>query len=63
MAKDKMKVKVDNPWGFVLFVAYFGALVYFIERNEGFWGTLLAFLQAALWPAYVVYETLTRLAI
>ncbi len=63
MAKDKMKVKVDNPWGFVLFVAYFGALVYFIERNEGFWGVLLAFLQAALWPAYVVYEALTRLSI
>lgn len=63
MAKDKMKVKVDNPWGWVLFVAYFGALVYFIERNEGFWGNLLAFLQAALWPAYVIYETLTRLRI
>ena len=63
MAKDKMKVKVDNPWGWALFVAYFGALVYFIERNECFWGVLLAFIQAALWPAYVVYETLQRLAI
>lgn len=63
MAKDKMKVKVDNPWGWALFVAYFGALVFFIERNEGFWGNVLAFLQAALWPAYVVYEALTRLQI
>jgi drug/metabolite transporter (DMT)-like permease len=61
MAKDKMKVKVDNPWSWALFVAYIGALVYFIERNEGFWGNLLAFLQAAAWPAYVVYEALTRL--
>lgn len=63
MAKDKMKVKVDNPWGFILFVGYFGALIYFIERNEGFWGNVLAFLQAALWPAYVIYETLMRLAV
>ena len=61
MAKDKMKVKVDNPWSWALFVAYIGALVYFIERNEGFGGNLLAFLQAAAWPAYVVYEALTRL--
>ena len=63
MAKEKTKVKVDNPWGWALFVAYFGALVFFIERNEGFWGNVLAFLQAALWPAYVVYEALTRLQI
>lgn len=63
MAKDKMKVKVDNPWGWALFVAYFGALVYFVERNEGFWGFILAILQAAVWPAYVVYEALTRLSV
>ncbi len=24
MAKDKVKVKVDNPWGYILFVGYFG---------------------------------------
>lgn len=63
MAKNKSKVKVDNPWGFVLFLAYFGALIYFMERNVGFWGDVLAFLQAAVWPAYVLYEVLTRLAI
>lgn len=63
MAKNKSNVKVDNPWGFVLFVAYFGALIYFMERNVGFWGDVLAFLQAAVWPAYVLYEVLTRLAI
>ncbi len=63
MAKSKPNVKVDNPWGFVLFVAWIGALIYFIERNQGFWGDVLAFLQAAVWPAYVLYEVLTRLAI
>ncbi len=64
MAK-KQKVEVVNgaPWGYVLFMAYVGALVYFLERNEGFWGNILAFLQAAVWPAYALYETLTGLMV
>lgn len=62
--KDNVKkVKVDDPWAYVLFVAYFGALIYFIERNEGFWGFLLAILQAAVWPAYVLYEVMQLLAV
>lgn len=63
MAKEKMKVKVDNPWSWALFVGYIGAVVYFVERNEGFWGFILALLQAAVWPAYVIYEVLKRLAV
>lgn len=60
----KKKAAVDNgPTGYILFMAYIGALIYFIERNEGFWGTLLAFLQAAVWPAYVLYEALSRLSV
>jgi hypothetical protein len=42
---------------------YIGAVIYFIERNEGFWGTVLAFLQAAVWPAYVLHAALTLLNI
>jgi hypothetical protein len=38
MARDKMKINADNSWGWALFVVYFGALVYFVERNEGFSG-------------------------
>lgn len=67
MAKDSVsKVKVVNQEsaaGFMFFVAYIGALVFFIERNVGFWGDLLAFLQAAVWPAYVLYNVLTFLRI
>jgi hypothetical protein len=61
MGKDKIKVKVDNPWGYVLFMAYVGALIFFIERNVGFWGDVLAFLQAAVWPAYVLHSVLGML--
>ena len=63
MAKEKVKVKVDNPWNWILFVSYFGALVYFIDRNVGFWGDMLAFIQAAVWPAYVIFEVLKNLAV
>ena len=63
MAKEKIKVSADSSCGWALFTAYFGALVYFVERNEGFWGFVLALLQAAVWPAYVVYEALQRLAV
>lgn len=57
MAKKEV-VKVDSGVGFVLFIAYIGALVFFVERNVGFWGDVLAFLQAAVWPAYVMYNVL-----
>ena len=61
----KQKVEVVNgaPWGYVLFMAYIGAAIYFVERNDGFWGFLLALLQAAVWPAYVLYEALTSLGV
>lgn len=61
---SKKKVMVDNgQWGYILFVAYIGAVIYFLERNEGFWGGVLAFLQAAVWPAYVLYHILGLLTV
>lgn len=60
----KKKAMVDNgQWGYILFVAYIGAVVYFLDRNEGFWGGILAFLQAAVWPAYVLHAVLNLLSI
>lgn len=55
------KVKVVNqhgPWGFILLVAYIGAVVYFVHISHGFWGFILALLKAAVWPAYVLYHAL-----
>jgi hypothetical protein len=61
---SKKKVIANNgQWGYILFVAYIGALIYFIDRNEGFWGGVLAFLQAAVWPAYVLHAVLSLLKI
>ena len=48
----------DSQLGWILFTAYVGALIYFIQRADGFWEFILAFFQAAVWPAYVLHAIL-----
>jgi hypothetical protein len=60
MTKDR-STKIINqhgPAGFMAFVAWFGAVVYFVHQSQGFWGFILAILKACVWPAYVVYHAL-----
>jgi hypothetical protein len=52
-----------GPMGWVLFTAYIGAAIYFVNHAVGFWQVILALLKAAVWPAYVLYELMTRLAV
>ena len=66
MARNQKVIKVVNdhgPMGWVLFMAYIGAAVYFFQQNETFWGFILALLKAAVWPAYVVHEVLKLLGV
>lgn len=65
MAKyERTKVIYDHgPMGWVLFMAYIGAAVYFYQLDPGFWGFFLALLKAAVWPAFVLYEVLRLLQI
>jgi hypothetical protein len=61
MTSNKTSVKVINqhgPMGFVLFLGWIGAAVYFVHHSHGFWGFILALLKACVWPAYVVYHAL-----
>ncbi len=63
MAKN---VKVINKGGsleFVLFVSWIGALVYFVQRSEGFGEFVLAILKACVWPALVLHRVLEILNI
>ena len=63
--KDK-KVKVDGgagQIGFIAFICYIGALVYFIETANGFWEIVGAFFQAIVWPAFLVYEALASFGV
>ena len=48
----------NGPLGFVFFVAFIGAAVYFVQQSHGFWGFVLAVLKALVWPAFVVYHGL-----
>lgn len=62
--KNEKTVQVMNnhgPSGFILFVAFIGAAVYFVQQSSGFWGFILAILKAMVWPAYVVFHALQLL--
>jgi len=63
MSEKHVKViERAGPKGFVAVLAYIGAAIYFIQQsNGGFWEVILALLQAAVWPVYVVYHVLLTL--
>lgn len=62
--KNFIKIaKNDGSMGFVLFTAWVGALVYFVQNSEGFGGFLLAILKACVWPALIVHRVLENLAL
>lgn len=44
--------------GALYFVGFIGAAVYYIQAATGFWGGVLGFLKALVWPAFLVYELL-----
>jgi hypothetical protein len=59
----KETINNNAPLGYVGFVAYVGALVYFINTANGFWEVVFAFVQAAVWPGIVLYEVLAGLGV
>jgi hypothetical protein len=59
MAKSKTKVIHESgPSGYVFFMAWIGALVYFVQQSSGFGEFIVAVLKSLVWPAYVLYEVL-----
>ena len=67
MVKNDKSVKVVNnaggPFGGTFLVTYIGAAVYFVQQSDGFWGFVLAMLEALVWPAFVVHRALQLLNI
>jgi len=64
MSKDFNGAKAasnQGPVGFVLFVAYIGAVVYFFQQSPTFWGFVVSLFKAAVWPAFVLYQVLQSL--
>jgi hypothetical protein len=57
--KTTKVVNQAGPLGFIFFLAYIGAAIYFIQHsNGGFWEVILGLLQALVWPVYVTYHVL-----
>lgn len=64
---DNRTVKVIDragPTGFMFFLAYVGAAIYFIQQSAGGpWEIILALLKAIVWPIFVMYHVLQNLGI
>ncbi len=65
MKHQDKTVKIINqagPSGFIYFLAYIGAAIYFVHQSTGgFWEVILGLLQAIVWPVYVMYHVLQML--
>lgn len=48
--------------GGVYFLAFIGTAVYYIGQADGFWVGVLGILKAIIWPAMLIHEVFTRLA-
>lgn len=49
--------------GAVYGFGFIGAAIYFISHATTFWMGVLGFLKAIVWPAYLVYEALSKLGV
>jgi hypothetical protein len=61
---DKHSTQIINqhgPLGFVMFVAFVGAFIYFLRNVNDFGDVLLAFAKALVWPGIIVYHVLQNL--
>lgn len=54
-------VNTSGIWGGAYGLAIIGAAVYFIQHSTSFWGGVLGFLKALVWPAFMIYKILELL--
>ncbi len=60
MSDKKIKVSGGaGQLGFIFFMCYIGAAVYFVNQTEGFWNVVFALVKAIFWPAFLVYYSLS----
>jgi hypothetical protein len=60
----KRKVAKAGGNGFVWFLGFIGALVYYLHIHSGtFWLVILAILKAFVWPVFLVYHLLLFLRV
>lgn len=61
MSKHENVIVNKGPGGFMFFVAYIGAAVYFVNQASGFWEVIGALFKAIVWPGFLVYHVLQML--
>jgi len=59
--KKKNNKANQGVTGSIYGLGLIGALAYYISHTPGFWGGVLGFLKALVWPAFLVYELLKHL--
>jgi hypothetical protein len=52
-----------NPGGWLWFLGFIGAIVYYWQMANGFGEYVVGFLKAFVWPAYLVYHLLKFLGL
>ena len=50
------KIKNGNAGGAIYGFGFIGAAIYFISAASSFWGGVLGFIKAVIWPAILVYK-------
>jgi len=63
--KDSKKSRVhwSGAGGGAYFVAFIGALVYYIQTSVSFWDGVVGILKACVWPAFMVHGLLKFLGL
>ena len=56
--KQQWNPAANNPGGFIWFLGFIGAFIYYVEQANGFGEGVIAFLKSLAWPAFLVYKLL-----
>jgi hypothetical protein len=56
--QSNKRIKVSSPSTGIYFLAFVGALVYFIQHAVTFWAGVVGFFKAIFWPAVIMYKLL-----
>lgn len=46
----------ENGGGWIWFLGFIGAIIYYWQLANGFGGYVVGVLKAFVWPAYMVYD-------
>ncbi len=51
----------NGAFGGVYFLAFVGALIYYLQHSTSFWNGIVGIIKAIFWPAVIIYKVLELL--